>query len=187
MSYTFFFKPQSPFSNWHQNGETFTLFGQEFNCGEQAMMWCKAWLFGDMEKASEILSAEYPKEQKALGREVSGYDETMWIAMRMQVVYMVLKAKFTQSKFYKQQLLNTGKTVMVEASPYDKIYGIGLNKEKAKMMPENQWPGKNLLGKLMTKLKKEMMQGQEHKEFDLQEILDLGVEAKVKEQVSVSK
>ena len=185
MSYTFFFRPQSPFSNWNQNGETFTLYGQTFNCGEQAIMWCKAWLFGDMEKASEILASEYPKEQKALGREVGGYDEIMWKAMRMQVVYMVLKAKFTQSDYYKTKLLETGVSKMVEASPYDKIYGIGLSEEKARMVPENQWPGKNLLGRLMTKLKKEMILGEAHKHFELQDILDLGVEAKVKEQVSV--
>jgi ribA/ribD-fused uncharacterized protein len=184
MSYTFFCKSSSPFSNWNQNGETFELYGQTFNCAEQAMMWCKAWLFGDMEKAKEILASEFPKEQQALGREVEGFDETMWKAMFMQVVYMVLKAKFTQLESYKKSLLDTGDTIMVEASP-DKFYGIGIPEAKARMVPIEQWPGKNFMGKIMTKLKKEMI-SDDVKDFELQDILDLGIEAKVREQISVS-
>lgn len=185
MSYTFFCRSSSPFSNWNQNGEKFELYGQYFNCAEQAMMWCKAWLFGDMDKAKEILASEYPKEQQALGREVEGFDETMWQAMRMQVVYMVLKAKFTQLSFYEKALLDTGDTIMVEASP-DKTYGIGIAEAKARMVPVNEWPGKNLMGKLMTKLKKEIF-NDDLKDFELQDILDLGIEAKVKEQIVVEK
>jgi hypothetical protein len=177
MSYTFFFRPQSPFSNWNQNGETFTLYGQTFNCGEQAMMWCKAWLFGDMEKASEILASEYPKEQKALGREVGGYDETMWQAMRVQVMYMVLKAKFTQVRFCYDKLMSTGTTKMVEASPYDKLWGNGLSEEKSRMIPESQWPGKNLLGKVMTRLKGDIFHNA-MSDFTLDEILQIGIKAK---------
>ena len=109
----------------------------------------------------------------------------MWQAMRMQVVYMVLKAKFTQLSFYEKALLDTGDTIMVEASP-DKTYGIGIAEAKAKMVPVNEWPGKNLMGKLMTKLKKEIF-NDDLKDFELQDILDLGIEAKVKEQVVVEK
>ena len=180
MSYTFFFRPVSPFSNWHVSGEKIKLYGQEFNCGEQAMMWCKAWLFGDLEKASEILKAKTPKEQKALGRLVGGYDETMWQAMRMQVMYMVLKAKFTQIPFYLEKLMATGQTKMVEASPYDKLWGNGLSEEKSRMIPENQWPGKNLLGKVMTRLRSDIASNQ-MKNFTLDEILQIGIVAKQKE------
>lgn len=67
MSYTFFCRSSSPFSNWNQNGEKFELYGQYFNCAEQAMMWCKAWLFGDMDKAKEILESEYRKNSKPWG------------------------------------------------------------------------------------------------------------------------
>lgn len=181
MSFTFFYGKDSPFSNFHQSGEKFQLFGQKFNCAEQAIMWSKAWLFGDTEKAEQILEEKSPKAQKKLGREVGGYDETMWKAMRMQVVYMVLQAKFCQSAYYKQELLKTKATMMVEASPYDKVYGIGLNEEDAENTNPSQWPGKNILGKIMTKLKREIAFNEIHKKFDLEDILNIGINAKKKE------
>ena len=176
--YTFYFREHSIFSNWNTE-HSFELFDQKFNCGEQAMMWSKAMIFGDKEKAEEIMQETDPREQKKKGKEVSGFDEDIWKGARTPLMYMIFKAKFSQNEEAYGPLIQSKNTIMVEASPYDKIWGCGLSEEKAKRTPESQWPGKNLHGKVMTKYKNDIFNN-DVKDFSLDEILGFGIKNKQK-------
>ncbi len=150
--YAYFWKPESVFSNWR-----ITVFyladGVRVNCGEMALMYAKAKLFKDYETAALILAADDPKELKALGRKVRNFDERIWFQHRERIVTDMLMQKFSQQDDYKKALLETEHRVIVETSPYDKIYGIGMTTEEIIKKGENpaNWKGLNLLGKcLMT-------------------------------------
>ncbi len=93
------------------------------------------------------------KKIKQLGREVKGYDDEIWSRRRFKVVLFGAREKFNQNYHLKDVLINTGNTKMVEASPYDKIWGIGLSEYDAKRIPEDKWPGENLLGQVLDELK----------------------------------
>jgi ribA/ribD-fused uncharacterized protein len=153
--YTFFFRPEAPFSQWHPS--RFELDGHAFDCAEQYMMYGKAILFGDAEIAAEILAATSPKAQKALGRKVRNFDDVIWKARREQIVAQGSRAKFTQNAPLRQALLETAGTELVEASPYDRIWGIGLGATDPRAEDPSQWRGQNLLGKILTRLRDELL------------------------------
>ena len=113
--------------------------------------------FNDSKTAEKILSAKNPREQKLLGRIVIGFDEDAWEKVREQIVYNVLKEKFTQNKVLKQELLKYENYQFVEASPYDKIWGIGLSEDNDLILDESKWKGQNLLGNCLTKLKDDLL------------------------------
>ncbi len=156
--YAFFWA--GPFSNWHP--AKFTLGynegelrkKHEFNCSEQAMMFVKARMFGDNEAAEKILKSKNPGEQKALGRAVRNYNEEEWVLEREWAVEKILYKKFTQNEDLKKILLDTGDRIIVEASPYDKVWGIamGVDKHPAILDPKN-WKGQNLLGKCLMRVR----------------------------------
>lgn len=95
------------------------------------------------------------KKIKLLGREVKNYDDEVWNKRRASVVLFGAREKFTQNADLKQILINTGDTIMVEASKFDKIWGIGLDEYTAKRTPPENWPGLNLLGQVLDYLKTE--------------------------------
>ena len=144
--YTFFWS--GPFSNWAKT--KFVYKGVEFSSSEQAMMWEKANLFGDTETADKILNTSNPREQKQLGREVKGYDDTKWSMVRKLIVFDIVLEKFRQDKSKQADLLATGDTILVEASPVDKIWGIGLAEDDPDANDETKWRGQNLLGEVLT-------------------------------------
>lgn len=140
-----------PFSQWHPC--SFTLGGLRFGHAEQFMMYSKALLFGDRDTAAKILATETPKEQKELGRAVKGYDEARWQLFREGIVYTGNHAKFTQDAELCDVLLATRGTTLVEASPYDRIWGIGLGEEDPRARDRAQWQGLNLLGEALTRVR----------------------------------
>jgi len=146
-NYVFFFGKADVFSNWHQ--ASFDFRGVRFNCVEQFMMYSKAMLFGDQAVAANILATNDPKTQKALGRTVKGFDSTVWDAKCMSIVTVGCREKFRQNPSLLSALLATGDKVLVEASPYDKIWGIGLGENDPAAVHPEQWKGKNLLGKAL--------------------------------------
>lgn len=152
--YTFFFTEASPFSQWYRC--SFVVDGQAFNCAEQYMMYGKAMLFADPDVAAEILAADHPRQHKALGRKVKGYDEHTWRKNRERIVKDGNRAKFTQNAELGQLLAATAGTELVEASPYDKIWGIGLAESDPRAQDPKQWKGQNLLGKVLTELREEL-------------------------------
>lgn len=124
-----------------------------FNTAEQYMMYQKAALFEDYNAAALILKSTSPKEQKALGRGVIDFDKDVWEQHAREIVWNGNFEKFNQNPALYKDLMNTGDSILVEASPYDTIWGIGLNEETARITPVEDWKGTNWLGEVLTDLK----------------------------------
>jgi ribA/ribD-fused uncharacterized protein len=160
MIYEFFYKTASPFSQWHPAkflGDVYQYGDEElaayFENAEQYMMWRKAWLFKDEEVAYKVIDTPDPRTVKALGKDVQNFDQRLWDACKFDIVVLGNLYKFSQNKHLGQKLLDTGKKILVEASPSDKIWGIGLDEETARKTPEDDWPGENLLGKALMRVR----------------------------------
>jgi len=140
-----FWRPPS-FGNWTIC--PFEMHNHKFNCAEQAMMWCKAQLFGDEEIAKVILATLDPKEHKDLRRKVQGFVQSIWDEKCLGIMTDVLMHKFSQNQDYAVELLKTGSKVLVECSPMDKIWGIGMNAKQFIKIGEDvtKYKGTNLLG-----------------------------------------
>jgi hypothetical protein len=110
------------------------------------MMAEKAVLFGDEETRAEVLRAPNPGAAKALGRKVRGFDEAAWARQRFSTVVRANEAKFAQNPELGRYLRQTGDRILVEASPVDRIWGIGLAADDEKVSDPNSWRGLNLLG-----------------------------------------
>jgi ribA/ribD-fused uncharacterized protein len=124
----------------------FEVNGVCYHTTEQYMMASKALLFGDEEVYKEIMAAYHPLDYKKLGRKVHDFNPELWDARKYDIVVEGNKAKFEQNPDLKEFLLSTEDAILVEASPYDKIWGIGLDRETALMGTVAQWQGQNLLG-----------------------------------------
>ncbi|MEU9884532.1 NADAR family protein [Sphaerisporangium sp. NPDC051011] len=124
----------------------FTEDGHLFRSAEHYMMAHKAWLFGDGETAAAVLAADHPAEAKALGRRVRGFTDETWNAHRSEIVTRGNIAKFGGDPELKAFLLATRDRVLVEASPRDRIWGIGLAASDERAASPATWQGLNLLG-----------------------------------------
>lgn len=144
----------SVFSQWHRC--KFTIDGIEYNCAEQYMMAEKARMFGDDDALEEIMDTDSPREQKRLGRLVSGFNEDEWNKVAMDIVVKGNLAKFGQNEKLKKKLFATGDRMMVEASPDDKVWGIGLAEDDPKALDRHQWEGTNWLGEALNQVRDEL-------------------------------
>jgi len=129
----------------------FVIDGVEYNCTEQFMMAEKARLFGDEQVRAQILGSSDPAVIKALGRKVSNFDEAKWNEHSSYIVKRGNFAKFSQNRALLSFLEWTSGKILVEASPYDRIWGIGM-KESDGLTP-SQWMGKNKLGFALTEVR----------------------------------
>jgi ribA/ribD-fused uncharacterized protein len=120
-------------------------------------MYNKALMFGDVNALDAIMGTTSPRAQKAYGRNVNNFDEEIWHKHSKNIVYTGNWAKFTQNIDLCQRLLATTPTLLVEASPYDKIWGIGLSEADAKNTPSNQWKGTNWLGEILTQVRDDII------------------------------
>jgi ribA/ribD-fused uncharacterized protein len=152
--YHFFWRKVSPLSQWHPS--VYNLDGYTYTTAEQGMMHGKALLFGDEAVASQILTTNDPRATKGLGRKVRGFTEKVWKRHRERIVYNNNKAKFTQNAHLREALLNTT-GLLVEASPSDTIWGIGLGEKAARKLPEEGWKGLNLMGKILVRVRYEIL------------------------------
>lgn len=109
-------------------------------------MAAKARLFGDGDTLAKILESSDPKTAKALGRTVKNFDSDVWTANARRLVTEGNIAKFGQNQELRTFLLATGNLVLVEASPYDRIWGIGLMADDERVKNPGTWQGQNLLG-----------------------------------------
>jgi ribA/ribD-fused uncharacterized protein len=159
----FFFKDdQEPYGflcQWYRCRFTDPDSGLEFTCAEQWMMWNKAQLAGDEVSARTIMSTTSPRKQKQLGRDVEGFDADAWDKIKLDVVERGNYLKFTQGTnvasmkmgdegdpvSLKSLLLATEERELVEASRFDRIWGIGFDAQQALVTPREKW-GESLLG-----------------------------------------
>jgi ribA/ribD-fused uncharacterized protein len=124
---------------------------------EQWMMCKKAILFNDSEYVSKIMKETNPKIIKKYGRLIRDFDEKIWLENREQIVFDGCFLKFSQNPSLNHFLLSTNNNKLVEASPYDKIWGIGLNETDAKLIDCKRWPGQNLLGKCIMRVRQALV------------------------------
>jgi ribA/ribD-fused uncharacterized protein len=150
-NFTLFFGADDALSNWHPC--RFSYHGVDFTSVEQFMMFSKAKLFGDENAAAEILAARHPKDQKAIGRGVKGFDLATWEGKRESIVYVGCREKFAQNPGSRSLLLATAPTELVEASPYDRIWGVGLGERDPLILDKANWRGTNLLGITLMKVR----------------------------------
>jgi ribA/ribD-fused uncharacterized protein len=145
----------APWARW---AEASTI---EFICCEQWMMLCKAVAFNDPEAAKAVMEASHPKAHKAAGRRVRGLDGGDWTAadiaywdnLSRPAVYRGNHAKFTQNPDWLMTLILTAGTTLVEASPFDGIWGIKLKASDPRAANRKTWNGRNWLGETLTLLR----------------------------------
>ena len=131
-------------SQWFES--SFRVDGQTYLTAEHFMMAEKARLFDDVETRANILAARTPAEAKKLGRGVKGFDDALWEQGRFDIVVRANEAKFLQNRALRNYLLTTGDRVLVEASPVDRIWGVGLAANDERALEPRAWCGLNLLG-----------------------------------------
>ncbi|WP_026118833.1 NADAR family protein [Nocardiopsis salina] len=124
----------------------FTVDGKTYRTAEHYMMAGKARLFGDAESERRILAAKHPADAKALGRGVAGFAQGTWDAARYGIVVEGSVAKFAHHPELSEFLLGTGSRVLVEASPGDRVWGIGMAEDDPDVGDPRCWRGLNLLG-----------------------------------------
>lgn len=133
----------SCFSQWYSS--PFTVDDIYYPTAEHYMMAQKAKLFGDNDIFQQIIQSKHPKQAKDLGRQVAHFDEKIWNEQRFQIVIDGNLEKFNQNPALKAYLFSTGKRILVEASPIDKIWGIGMAKSDDGIDNPLNWQGLNLL------------------------------------------
>lgn len=158
--YLFFWKPnpntidKSCLGQWQPS--IFEVDIDEYTCAEQYMMAEKARLFDDNEIEEQIMQATDPKQMKALGKKVKGFDQVAWDKAKYSIVLNGSYYKFTQNEKMRDFLLSTEDKILVEASPLDTIWGIGLGEDNAKAQHPSTWRGKNLLGFALMEVRDEL-------------------------------
>lgn len=167
--YEFFWS--GPFSQWYKDAPFTCVLGLRWNTCEQFMMAEKASIFKDAEMYAKIRASSDPADQKAYGRAVKGYDDKVWAKERLDSVFAANMYKFGQNAKMKKLLLSTKGKDLVEASPRDKLWGIGLDRYDAIRTPEAKWPGKNYLGKVLMLVREcldtnKMFEGTIYEEFE---------------------
>lgn len=132
------------FSQWFY--APFIVDGITYKTTEHWMMAHKARLFADNDAFVRIIAAEKPGEVKEIGRQIRGFDESIWNDAKFEIVKTGNIHKFNQHDQLKDFLLSTGDRVIVEASPIDTIWGIGLSQDSKMIDNPHTWLGLNLLG-----------------------------------------
>lgn len=147
---------KSCFSQWWMT--EFWSIDHHFCCVEQFMMAQKAELFGDEDIRQQILKSKDPKQIKAFGRRVQGFDQKLWDKVKYSIVLNGNWCKFSQNRDLRDFLLATGNSILVEASPYDAIWGIRLPADSPDAQNPLKWQGQNLLGFALMEVRDELRQ-----------------------------
>ena len=144
----------SCFSQWWT--ADFWYEGEKYCCMEQVMMAGKARLFRDEEVRQKIMQSTDPAIIKKLGRQVKGFDQETWNRHKFSLILRGNYCKFTSDPDLRAYLLGTGDEILVEASPYDTIWGIGLAANNEQAADPSQWRGENLLGFALMQVRDEI-------------------------------
>ena len=137
----------------------FAVDGVAYHTTEQYMMAQKAVLMGDGETLARIMAADNPRDYKALGRRVKPFDAALWDRSRFAVVVRGNMAKFSGNPALWAFLDGTGDSVLVEASPYDDIWGVRVGAQDPRIRDPRQWDGQNLLGFALMEVRDALRQG----------------------------
>ncbi len=154
----YFWKPNEAYgflSNWHY--APFTLDDKKFINSEQYFMWSKLQLFDPTNKELEntLLTTINSSIMKNIGRNIKNFNQDIWDKNKYNIMKKALMAKFTQNKELHTLLLKTKTYKLVEASPYDKVWGIGIDKKAA--MNGIKYQGENLLGKVLMEIREALI------------------------------
>ncbi|MGW9214366.1 NADAR family protein [Embleya sp. NPDC055664] len=152
LKYVFFWGHREPIrgvdasclSQWYPS--PFEVDGITYRTAEHWMMAGKARMFADADAERRVLAADHPKTAKTIGRQVRGFDEQRWVEERFELIVRGNVAKFGQHPDMGTFLLGTGRRILVEASPLDRIWGIGLAADDERAGDPERWRGLNLLG-----------------------------------------
>ena len=150
--------PNGWFSNWYP--AVFTVDGVTYLNAEQYLMHQKALCCGDTATAAKVMENPDPKTVKLLGRAITPYDDAKWAAVRQEVIYRGLLAKFGQNSGLKHQLLATGDALIAECSPNDRIWGIGLPLDDPRCQDPAQWQGESILGRALMRVRDTLRKGE---------------------------
>ena len=154
-THIYFYKNADYLSNFFPS--KFVLKNITFCCMEQYIMYSKAKLFDDQVMSQNIMNTTIPYNMKQYGRQVKNFNEHIWLQNRDQILFEGLCAKFTQNEELRQLLIDTSPKILVEASPTDVIYGVGLSQTDDKILNENNWRGQNVLGKMLMRVRTDIM------------------------------
>lgn len=143
------------FSQWFES--SFTLGGITYLTAEHYMMAEKARLFEDQETLNQIIAAKSPALAKKLGREIRNFDDRLWDVRRFNAVVEGNLAKFSQNASLRDFLLKTEDRVLVEASPVDKVWGIGMAEDHPEIENPAMWQGLNLLGFALMEVRRQLL------------------------------
>lgn len=146
------------FSQWFES--PFSLNGFSYATAEHYMMAEKARLFDDQDALNQIIASKTPALAKKLGRGIRGFDETRWNERRFDAVVEGNLAKFSQHASLKEFLLNTGDRILVEASPVDGIWGVGMAEDHPDIGNPALWQGLNLLGFALMNVRQQLRANQ---------------------------
>lgn len=153
-SMVLFWRPDAYLSNWYPCN--FEYLERRFQNSEAAMMWEKARLFDDVKISEQILTDQNPHRCKERGRQVKNFDPAVWDIYKEQFVTAICLEKFRQNADLSQLLLDTGSRILVEASPVDRIWGIGLAPDDPLALDQHNWRGQNLLGQILMQVRKRL-------------------------------
>ena len=154
MAEQFEFFWSGPFSQWYPS--VFIIGQFQYSCAEQYMMAEKARLFGDKIMEEAIMDTADPAAQKQYGRQVANFDDKTWKAHARDIVKQGSMAKYSQNPHLLKTLLATGTKTIVEASPEDRVWGIGLRKTDPRAQRRETWRGTNWLGQVLTEVRDEL-------------------------------
>ncbi len=148
-----FYSNDHPFSQWYRC-RFINEHYWKFYSAEQYMMYHKAKLFRDEKTADLIMKTKSPRTAKALGRKVKPFIAEIWEKKRCSIVVRGNYLKFSQNPDLRKALLATKDKILVEASPQDKIWGVGMRSTNSRIHDPKLWKGLNLLGKCLMKVRK---------------------------------
>jgi ribA/ribD-fused uncharacterized protein len=163
-THIYFFTKQDIFSNFAYSPfiyerEIKSILGKDiqkiyFECSEQGFMFEKCMFFEQYEMAEKCIKETDPKKVKEIGRSIPNFDKDRWDKVSFDKMYNICYSKYNFNKIAREELLNTGDKILVEASPWDLIWGVGLSKNDDNILQEENWKGENRLGKVLMKIRK---------------------------------
>lgn len=158
-THIFFWQHDSIYSNFYYPCKIHINAGNKvltFHNSEALFMYLKATMFDDDYMAQSIYDDQRPFMAKRLGKLVKGFTNEIWKDMREQAMYIACWEKFSQNEDLAVELLNTGELEIVEASPIDFIWGVGLAPDDPKVLDPANWKGLNLLGKTLMRVRADL-------------------------------